>query len=401
MEAKKQIIRILVSNTQIKNYFQTIPRDIIELIFDYPYNELYIFPKNKLHNCVDEIINVDSVHPIEFFKQMKITKFSCSDNHVAVIANGDLYTFGKGSNGILGHGNNNDIEIPKKVEFFMGLGEITDICCSQYHTAVVCNGKLYTFGLNMDGRLGIDAHNMNLIINIPTLVDGLENVTKISCGSGHFAIIADKKLYMYGQGTYGQLGCKHIYKHIKFKPVWIEALKNVTDVSCNKMHTAVLADGILYTFGSAYYGQLGHTQAEGYPIGQIRILKIPVKVDFFDTFKDPINAISCGADHSAVLIDKKVYIFGRGSEGQLGQNTCISDRSGDLKIPTIIPSLNNIDKISCGWHNTTIVDNNSLFICGSIWNSCRYNKPTPIKDFFNGKIVELDCRYDTLGLLVQ
>ncbi len=57
---------------------------------------------------------------LDKFEANSVSKVSLGYNHSAVITNkGELYTFGNGKNGVLGHndGDTNHIE-PKKVEFF-------------------------------------------------------------------------------------------------------------------------------------------------------------------------------------------------------------------------------------------------------------------------------------------
>ena len=59
-------------------------------------------------------------------------------------SNGDLFTWGGGMYGKLGHGNESGHSNPRRVETLMGLS-IVDIACGSRHTAVVTNkGCLYT-----------------------------------------------------------------------------------------------------------------------------------------------------------------------------------------------------------------------------------------------------------------
>jgi RCC1 and BTB domain-containing protein len=69
-----------------------------------------------------------------------VTYVSCGYSHTAVIANGDLYTFGSGFHGQLGHGNKGNQESPKKVE---GINNITYVSCGSYFTAVIANDLVY------------------------------------------------------------------------------------------------------------------------------------------------------------------------------------------------------------------------------------------------------------------
>jgi len=76
-----------------------------------------------------------------------VVKVATGPNHTAVItstgrvifnnhlADGDLYTFGAGNYGMLGHGNDNSVINPKRVEFFKQNGlKVIDVACGENHT---------------------------------------------------------------------------------------------------------------------------------------------------------------------------------------------------------------------------------------------------------------------------
>jgi hypothetical protein len=59
---------------------------------------------------------------------------------------GEVYSWGQGKLGALGHGSENDEKLPKKIE---GLKDIVKIeCGSEYTMALDKNGKLFAFGQN-------------------------------------------------------------------------------------------------------------------------------------------------------------------------------------------------------------------------------------------------------------
>lgn len=73
---------------------------------------------------------------------------------------GDLYTFGTGSWGVLGHGNEDEIVYPnsKKVEFFSSQNiKIKKACLGDYHSmALTDRGEVYTWGFGgKNGMLGL------------------------------------------------------------------------------------------------------------------------------------------------------------------------------------------------------------------------------------------------------
>lgn len=73
---------------------------------------------------------------------------------MALSSDGKVYSWGEGDDGKLGHGNKNGYEHPQIIEALQGK-EITDISCGGAHSAAVTvNGEVYTWGRGRYGRLG-------------------------------------------------------------------------------------------------------------------------------------------------------------------------------------------------------------------------------------------------------
>jgi len=119
-------------------------------------------------------------------------------------------------------------------------------------------GKIYTFGYNIHGQLGLgDTDNRN----IPTLLnfefDGIPS--DIQLGQHQSLILTNKnKLYSFGQNNYGQLGLgdnddRYIPTLLDFefdgKPV---------DIQMGDYHSIIFTDtDKVYSFGRNIDGQLG------------------------------------------------------------------------------------------------------------------------------------------------
>lgn len=77
-----------------------------------------------------------------------------------VTENGDLFTFGSGNWGVLGHGDESSVKIhePKLVEYFKNNNKkIKKVCMGDFHTiALTEEGEVYTWGFGgKPGFLGI------------------------------------------------------------------------------------------------------------------------------------------------------------------------------------------------------------------------------------------------------
>ena len=61
-------------------------------------------------------------------------------------------------------------------------------------------------GSNSDSKLGIGTQDIRSV-NVPTLVEGINNVVKVSCGNSHtIALVNGGSAFTWGQAFYGALG---------------------------------------------------------------------------------------------------------------------------------------------------------------------------------------------------
>lgn len=86
--------------------------------------------------------NEDSSVPlkIDFFSDndIKIKDFSCGSNHTLLLTeDNQVYSWGNGASGKLGHGNDEDQNYPKLIEFFKDK-KVTHVKATINHSIVVC-----------------------------------------------------------------------------------------------------------------------------------------------------------------------------------------------------------------------------------------------------------------------
>jgi len=94
---------------------------------------------------------------LECFNGLSITVVACGHAHsVAVTAGGVLWTWGLGLDGRLGHGDTRNALSPRAVRASSFRGGIVMAACGSAHTASIDDeGRLYTWGANASGALGI------------------------------------------------------------------------------------------------------------------------------------------------------------------------------------------------------------------------------------------------------
>ncbi|CAN7067731.1 unnamed protein product [Brassica rapa subsp. trilocularis] len=312
--------------------------------------------EGRLGHGVDS--NVQHPKLIDALSTTNIELVACGESHsCAVSLSGDLYTWGKGDFGILGHGNEVSHWIPKRVNFLMEGIHVSSIACGPYHTAVVTSaGQLFTFG---DGTFGVLGHGDRKSVFIPREVDSLKGLRTVraACGVWHTAAVVEVmvgsssssncssgKLFTWGDGDKNRLG--HGDKEPKLVPTCVAALvePNFCQVACgHSLTVALTTSGHVYTMGSPVYGQLGNPHADG---------KLPARVEG-KLHKSFVEEIACGAYHVAVLTSRtEVYTWGKGSNGRLGHGD-VDDRNS----PTLVESLKDkqVKGIACGSNFTAAV----------------------------------------------
>ena len=78
---------------------------------------------------------------------------SAGGDHSLLLTNGDLWSFGYGQYRQLGHNNLEDQLVPKKVEAFAGK-YVQGIAAGLSHSFALLDGELHSFGIGLYGMLG-------------------------------------------------------------------------------------------------------------------------------------------------------------------------------------------------------------------------------------------------------
>ena len=270
-------------------------------------------------------------------------------NHFSLFLDTTTNTLNAAGENILGQLGNGvagfDIKTPLPVTMPEGFdGEIASVSAGLIHGSfLTADGDVYSWGFGNFGRLGHGDDETRLI---PKKIDALDHVTiaRIENGNGaSYAIDDHGTLYAWGQNSNGQLGLGDLAHRSVPTPVSALDDETVVDVSSGTAHTVVLtADGDVYAFGSNRAGQIG--SPEGLDDGgePVRRVSTPVKVDGL-----PEGVVSITADTNssfAVTADGQVYGWGENRFGQIGLGTDNGDGTfapgpDEVLVPTRIEGL--------------------------------------------------------------
>ena len=142
---------------------------------------------------------------IEALRGMRVRAVAAGEDYsLALSVSGEVYSFGMGGDGRLGHGDEEDQLLPKRVE---ELAEVRAVAAGDAHSMVLTEaGVVYSFGVGEAGRLG---HNDEDHQYTPRIVEALQgvNVSAIAGGSAtSYAVASGGAAYGWGYGEDESLG---------------------------------------------------------------------------------------------------------------------------------------------------------------------------------------------------
>ena len=275
---------------------------------------------------------------------------------LALSTDGEVYSWGEGDDGKLGHGNKTSCDRPRVIEALRGK-DIVGISCGGAHSAATTTtGELYTWGKGRYGRLGHGDSEDQLK---PKLVEALlgYRVIDVACGSGDaqtLCITDDDNVWSWGDGDYGKLGrggsdgCKI--------PMKIDSLAGlgVVKVECGSQFSVALTrSGSVFTWGKGDYHRLGH--------GTDDHVRRPRKVAALQGKRivsiatGSLHCVACtvetsnSGDKGTTLIAGDVYTWGDNDEGQLGDGS-----TNAIQRPRLVAALQGkkINRVACGSAHT-------------------------------------------------
>ncbi|XP_072021077.1 LOW QUALITY PROTEIN: uncharacterized protein [Amphiura filiformis] len=309
--------------------------------------------------------------PIELPAKIKIRQVAVSSTHTIVVTfERDVFTWGEGKLGGLGHGDLNDRYHPEVVEALKGKS-ITKVCSGDGFSVFGSdNGIVMTCGDGSNGCLG---HGDWCHASRPRLIETLlsVDVTSISCGPQHVVAIGhDGEVFAWGNGKDGRLGLSDEEKYCEPKEVELADPVFIQQVKCGMDGTMFLTDmGCLLACGNNENNKLGLNNRQGFLMAMKNIFtktevegrKVPTVIKTLSTFR--VLDMVLGPHHSAIIVDPGViYTFGRNVEGQLGMGNT-KPREAPAQVRNL--SDKRVTMVACGNSYTVSgTEDNALYMWG-------------------------------------
>ena len=126
---------------------------------------------------------------------------------LALTADGAVWSWGGGDFGQLGHGDEQEQLLPKKIETLAGQRSIVAVSAGGVHSlAITADGAIWSWGGGASSQLGHgDTQNQLLPKKVEAFAD--QRVLFSSAGVAHnLAITADGAVFTWGQGGHACLG---------------------------------------------------------------------------------------------------------------------------------------------------------------------------------------------------
>eukprot|EP00026_Physarum_polycephalum_P000610 Phypoly_transcript_00611.p1 GENE.Phypoly_transcript_00611~~Phypoly_transcript_00611.p1 ORF type:complete len:1420 (+),score=266.83 Phypoly_transcript_00611:78-4337(+) len=266
--------------------------------------------------------------------------------------NTSVYAWGSGQGGRVGVGDQGNHTSPVLLSYLNDISISLISAGAAHSVAVSATGELYTWGDGTFGKLG---HGNEAAQTFPKLVTALKGITitSISAGGKHTAAASEKgELYMWGSDDAGQIGLGY-QKTNQTTPKALPSMRGiiVVQLSCGAQRSAALTDkGEVYTWGRGDHGRLGHGDAASLPYPKLVAALRGI----------PIISISSGGGHNAALTASgEVYCWGRGDSGQLGIGS--KAHQSTPKIVQALQGVRIIDISAGGYHTIAVSDSGSMY----------------------------------------
>ncbi|XP_070030461.1 ultraviolet-B receptor UVR8 isoform X3 [Nicotiana sylvestris] len=334
--------------------------------------------------------------------------------------------WGNGDYGRLGHGTLESQWRPKEPLEVAGLPkEIVKVSAGYHHSsAITVDGELYMWGKNTNGQLGL-GKKAATILSTPSKVEFLTGVTVkiISLGFEHSIAVTDKgETLSWGGGGSGRLGHGHqsgilgLFKSdSEYTPRLVKELEGfkIKNAAAGMLHSVCISEnGSVYVFGERAKKKLGYGEASNNSVPSM-IDEIPYS-----------EKAACGGYHTCVITGGgELYVWGTNENGCLGiGSTDVAHSPERVEGPFLRHSVSEVwfSMVSCGWKHTAAISGGNVYTWG--WGGSHgtfsveghssggqlgqgsdvdYIEPTIVNFHRHMKALQISCGFNHTGAILE
>ncbi|XP_050382759.1 ultraviolet-B receptor UVR8 [Argentina anserina] len=353
------------------------------------------------------------------FRDQSLEAISCGGAHTLFLTQGGR-VFATGLNDFGQLGVSGDVPYATEPVEVSGIDkQVVQISAGYYHScAVTENGELYMWGKNSDGQLGLGKRGAKAVA-VPTKVECLAGITirMVALGSDHSVAVTDggeSLSWGGGSGRLGHVSGSHILGIFKstseYTPRLIKKLEGtkVIKVAAGMLHSACVDEnGSVFVFGERAVDRMWRaTEQNGTEPSMIS--RLPCSEE-----------VSCGGYHTCIITSGgELYSWGSNENGCLGTgSTDVCHLPERVQAPFLKSA---VIKVSCGWKHTAAISDGNIFTWG--WGGSHgtfsedghssggqlghgtdvdYIKPTCVKFGENLKALQISCGFNHTGAILE
>ena len=349
----------LDAQTRVTSEHRIVLGGFIGLLIE-PNGSLQVWNTNTAHangSEAEDVLGLGHNRPVDGFTLYKIPGLSnvvaaaASSAAFAVLANGQIMSWGSGGYGLLGTTPPAEFETraqprmksntpqPVATKF-----DAVDVSCMGDHAlALARDGSVYAWGRGDSGQLGIGplptvnyktrSARVENFVPYPVRIPGLTDVKAISAGMMHsLALLKDGTVLAWGQNKYGAVGNGSTQD--QFAPTPVPGVRNVVAITANGYSSvAVLQDGTVMEWG-ATYGNL-----------------MPKRPPALLAGARGIRSVAGGGDHVVALTQSGgVMTWGQDAHYQTGRG-----RERNASVPGLVKELTGVQSIAASGRGSAAV----------------------------------------------